>query len=62
MEEKGLKRCNQLYQLGLIFNGDSYVKDDINVHWTEITCSTDKEFNTILSKIKNEITNRKNPK
>jgi len=58
MNEKTKKRCDQLVALGLMYNGAEYMKDDINVHWTEITCDTDEVFNKILSKIKSEIKRR----
>ena len=52
------QRCNQLFEMGLKFNGAEHVKDDFNVHWTEIICSSDKEWNEIISNIKNEMKER----
>lgn len=51
-------RCKQLSALGLVFIGSEYVKDDFNVHWTEITCSSDAEFEKIISNIKKEMERR----
>lgn len=39
------RRSLKLLQLGLKFNGESYVYDDINFHWTDVTCMSDAEFN-----------------
>ena len=54
-------RCDQLFNLGLKFNFayDSYVKDDINVHSTEIECIDDKEWNRLINKITFAIEQRK---
>lgn len=51
-------RCIELSKLGLIYDGEQYKKDDINVHWSEIVCSSDAEFEKIVSKIKEEIKRR----
>ena len=58
LNEQTKKRCNQLFKLGLMFNGDSYVKEDFNVHWTELTCNTDEQFEKKLSDIKEEMERR----
>jgi len=52
------KRCDQLAELGLKFNGQEYRMNDINVHWTEIICDSDEEFEKKLSLIKKEIKKR----
>jgi signal recognition particle subunit SEC65 len=59
MENQTKKRCDQLFKLGLTFNGKYYRKDDINVHWTEIITETNKDWNKIISKIEAEIKRRK---
>lgn len=51
MTDQMKKRCDRLFAMGLQFNGQEYCKDDINVHWTEITCDTDQEFETKCQKI-----------
>ncbi len=58
LNEKTKKRCDQLCKLGLIFNGQEYIKDDFNVHWTEITCDTDEEFNKKIASIEKEMERR----
>lgn len=57
---KNLKqRYNQLFKMGLKWNGIEYAKDDFNVHWTEITCSNDNEWNKIIFNIESEMKRRK---
>lgn len=56
------ERCDELFKLGLRYNGQAYIKDDFNVDWTEITCCDNAEFNKILLSIKHEIKKRKNEK
>jgi len=58
LNEQTKKRCNQLFKLGLMFNGESYVKEDFNVHWTEINCDTDEQFNKKLADIEEEMKRR----
>ena len=58
LDEKAKARCDQLFKLGLMFNGQEYCKDDFNVHWTEITCDSDEEFKKKLSFIKEEMKRR----
>lgn len=57
---KTRERTRILSDLGLIFNGEEFVKEDINVHWTEITCDSNSEFSNKIEKIKGEIERRKN--
>ena len=61
------KRCNELYSLGLTFNfnENSFIGKeedilDFNVHTTEITCSTEEEWNKIINTFKEEIIKRRN--
>lgn len=58
LKEQTTKRCDQLFALGLQFNGQEYCKDDFNVHWTEITCDTDEEFEKKLVSIKAKMKHR----
>jgi len=60
VEERRTKRCDQLFALGLKYNGVDYVLDDFNVHWTEITCETEKSWNKIIDNIQTEMERRKN--
>jgi len=39
-----IERLDKLTTLGLLFNGQAFVYDDINFHWTDIVCMTDEEF------------------
>ena len=55
MTDKINARADVLFGIGLKFNGQEYSLDDINVHWTEITCDTDEVFNAKVDKIKAEI-------
>lgn len=48
------QRIDKLFELGLKYNGSEYVDGDFNVHWTEITCDTNKEFAEKLKSIKEE--------
>ena len=52
--EKITNRSDQLTDLGLKFNGQEFVDGDFNVHWTELTCDTDKEFNKKVESIRME--------
>lgn len=38
-------RALKLVRMGLIYNGEAFVYQDINFHWTDITCMTPAEFN-----------------
>ena len=59
INEKTQQRVDALFELGLRLNGSEYVHEDFNVHWTEITCDTDKEFDAKLESIKKEMLKRK---
>jgi hypothetical protein len=55
------ERNNKLFNIGLIFNGQYFIHkiyDDINIHWTEVACYTNEEFNSICDKIEKEIKRR----
>jgi len=58
LDEKTKARLNQLSELGLRYNGAEYMKDDFNVHWTEITCDSDEVFNKKIESIKAEMKRR----
>ena len=60
MTEKTDARSNILIGLGLKYNGEAFTRDDFNVHWTELTCDIDEEFDTKVEKIKTEMERRKN--
>ena len=51
-------RTHQLIDLGLKYNGADFTLDDINVHWTELTCDTDEEWIEKIEKIRKEIERR----
>lgn len=55
-------RTNKLYELGLKFNGQECIKDDLNIHWTEIACDTDEEFDSKIEKIRTEMNFRQGQK
>lgn len=64
MEEKQMKRCDELFELEMMFNGDSYIgkqsyNKDFNVHHTEIMCDSDEEWNKKISDLKTELQRRK---
>lgn len=60
MDDKIKKRCGELFDLGLKYHFayESYTLDDINVHWTEMTVLDEKEWNTLIEKIKEVIASR----
>ena len=62
LNKKTQERVDRLFKLGLIFNGESCILDDFNVHWTEISCETDDKFDKIVSSIKKEMTRRASKK
>lgn len=53
-------RLNQLTSLGLIWNGSEYCKDDINVHWTEISTLDGNEWDELIESLTTEIDRRNN--
>lgn len=52
-------RSNQLSALGLNYNGQEYIFQDVNVHWTEITTMNENEWNGLIEKITPVISQRK---
>ena len=48
MDTKTGIRVKKLYDLGLRYNGSEYAYQDINFHWTDITCMSDEEFEKAL--------------
>ena len=52
------ERADELFTMGLRFNGDSYVgQDDIadfNVHWTEMSCDTDEQWKAKVDALRAE--------
>jgi hypothetical protein len=56
------ERSDRLHGLGMKFNGSEFFKEDFNVHWTEISCDTDEEFDAKIEKIKAEMRRRKRSK
>ena len=57
-EAKKTERINILSALGLKWDGEQYVKDDFNVHLTEIISLSDDEFDEVINKINAEIEKR----
>lgn len=63
MNEQMTQRCDQLFKMGLMFNGQSYVgtkdnNNDVNFHYTEIQCDSDEEWNKKVENAKAELTRR----
>jgi hypothetical protein len=48
MDEKTKGRAAKLFDLGLTFDGSTFLYYDINFHWTDITCMSDSEFDKAL--------------
>lgn len=48
-EAKKDARYKILFDLGLKFDGEQFLRKDINVHWTDIVTADDKEFDAIVS-------------
>lgn len=57
-EKKFNFRMQQLLEMGLRFNGEAYIKDDINVSIVEMKADSDEQFSEKISKIKLEIVRR----
>lgn len=51
-------RSSMLMDLGLRYDGEQFSKEDINYHWTELTCDTNQEFYEKWYEIKTEIKRR----
>lgn len=62
MEARTELRCDQLAEMGLRFNGQSYVgyggNSDINFHFTEIQFDLDKDWNEKIDKVEKEMKRR----
>lgn len=54
MKDRVKLRIDRLHALGLRYNGQEYVDGDFNVHWTEISCDTNEEFDAKVAAIKKE--------
>lgn len=49
LRDKTVKeRAQKLLDLGLRYDGQSFIYQDINFHWTDLQCMTDEEFNEAL--------------
>lgn len=59
MDAQNKSRSNQLAALGLNYNGQEYIFQDVNVHWTEITTMNESEWNELIEKITPVISQRK---
>lgn len=58
------KRTADCYELEMQFKGDSFYgkfqyNKDFNVHVTELTCSSDEEWEKIITGLKQELARRK---
>ena len=63
MSEQMKQRCDQLFKMGLVFNGQSYVgtqenNSDINFHHTEMLCDSEEEWKVKILGVKAELTRR----
>lgn len=63
LSERDQKRCNLIYGLGMMYNGESYVgtkpyNKDFNVHWMDITLTSDEDFDAMYDKLKTELIRR----
>lgn len=52
------ERLELVSKLGLKFNGAEYKLDDISLHWSEIMCDSDEEFDNKIKSITAEIKRR----
>ncbi len=57
------ERIKDLRSLNMSYNGESFIgndkiNDDFNVHYTEIICSNEDEWNIIINKLKKELKKR----
>lgn len=57
-EERLSNRLKSLSEIGLKFDGEQYVMNDINVHVVEIKTLSDEEWETMITKITKEIERR----
>jgi hypothetical protein len=63
-EEKRSKRIADCVEVEMRFNGDSFLgyqkyNSDFNVHHTELLCSTDEEWDKIITSLREELVRRK---
>ena len=58
MTERTENRSMRLFDIGLQWNGSQFYNEDVFVHWTELTCDTDEEFDRKIAKIEKEMTRR----
>jgi len=48
MSERDTNRISQLREIGLNWDGQSFIFKDINFHWTDIIIMDDEKFNKTL--------------
>lgn len=58
------KRTKDCVELEMRFDGNSFLgihdyNSDFNIHHTELTCSTDKQWDKIITGMREELVNRK---
>lgn len=62
LNEKMKARCDQLFKMGLVFNGSSYVGkdlfDDVNVPALDIQCLDDGQWERDMHRLQREIDRR----
>jgi len=61
--EKRNKRCRQLFDLNMVFDGQSYIGNhdmnrDFNVHWVEISTMEDEQWDEMINKLSCEFNDR----
>jgi len=57
-KEKQDQKIKRIEDLGLIFNGQEWIKEDINIAYVDLLTWSDEEFNVSINKIKTEIDRR----
>lgn len=60
MDARIVNRCDQLFQLNMKFDGESYVgfmdiNSDFNVHHTEIQFDSDDDWANKINRLKEEL-------
>ena len=63
MDSQFIKRCAQLRDLEMHFNGEGFIgsefyNDDFNVHHSEIACDTPEQWDKKISTLTSELENR----
>jgi hypothetical protein len=53
LSEETKKRCDELHALGLKFNGEYYQDGRFMIHWTDIACDDENQWNKTIEDIKN---------